>query len=259
MCPSGMSTAQVRPARAANAAADAEVLPVEAQTTALAPSSAALEIATVIPRSLNEPVGLDPSTFKNALAPTRADSLGAGSRGVPPSSNVTTGVASDTGRNSRYSSITPRQAAAGRSLILRLLRRLSWRSPPASPRRWRPEPRSSRSYHPPGMHGSERSAGPSQRDPPAPWIGWKRCGPRTPCRRCPARPDDLPRRWSDNRPNEARPPGEGARAAAPVPGRWSYPTSFGWRRSDPRPRRWQWASHRLLGRRASAPRPTPLR
>src|SRR5450756_1801566 len=108
MCPSGMSTAQVRPARAANAAADADVLPVEAQTTALAPSSAALEIATVIPRSLNEPVGLAPSTFKNTLAPTRADNLGAGSRGVPPSSSVTTGVASDTGRNSRYSSITPR-------------------------------------------------------------------------------------------------------------------------------------------------------
>ena len=108
MWPSGISTAQVIPALAAKAAADAEVLPVDAHTTALAPSSAALVMATVIPRSLNEPVGLAPSTFNSTLAPTRADSRGAGRRGVPPSSSVTTGVASDTGRNSRYSSMTPR-------------------------------------------------------------------------------------------------------------------------------------------------------
>src|SRR5580693_7411935 len=103
-----MRTAQVRPARAANAAADAEVLPVDAHTTALAPSSAALEMATVIPLSLNDPVGLAPSTFNTTRAPILADSRGAGSRGVPPSSNVITGVPSDTGRNWRYSSMTPR-------------------------------------------------------------------------------------------------------------------------------------------------------
>lgn len=39
------------PALVAYAAADAEVLPVEAQMTALAPSRAATEIAVVIPRS----------------------------------------------------------------------------------------------------------------------------------------------------------------------------------------------------------------
>jgi hypothetical protein len=39
------------------------VFPVDAQITALAPSSAALDIAIVIPRSLNDPVGLLPSTF----------------------------------------------------------------------------------------------------------------------------------------------------------------------------------------------------
>ncbi len=39
-----MSTAQVSPARAAKAAADADVLPVDAQTTAFAPDSAAFEI-----------------------------------------------------------------------------------------------------------------------------------------------------------------------------------------------------------------------
>ena len=52
------------PARPAYAAADAAVLPVEAQMTARAPSPRALDMATVIPRSLNEPVGLAPSNFK---------------------------------------------------------------------------------------------------------------------------------------------------------------------------------------------------
>jgi hypothetical protein len=52
------------PARAANAAAEAEVLPVEAQMTARAPISSALEMATVMPRSLNEPVGLNPSHLR---------------------------------------------------------------------------------------------------------------------------------------------------------------------------------------------------
>ena len=52
------------PARAAYAAAEAAVLPVEAQITSRAPSPRALLIATVIPRSLKEPVGLAPSNFK---------------------------------------------------------------------------------------------------------------------------------------------------------------------------------------------------
>src|ERR1700733_5242402 len=113
MYPSGMSTAQVRPARDEYAAADAEVLPVEPHTTALAPSSAALEMASVIPRSLKDPVGLAPSTFSHTRAPALADRRGAGSSGVPPSHSVTTGVAPVTGRYCRYSSITPRHAPAG--------------------------------------------------------------------------------------------------------------------------------------------------
>ena len=40
------------------------VLPVEAQITAFAPSSTALVMAIVMPRSLNEPVGLAPSTLR---------------------------------------------------------------------------------------------------------------------------------------------------------------------------------------------------
>ena len=77
------------------------MLPVEAQATALAPASSALETATVMPRSLKDPVGLAPSYFRNTGRPTRAERRGAGSRGVPPSSRVTTGVASLTGRRLR--------------------------------------------------------------------------------------------------------------------------------------------------------------
>src|SRR5205814_7495322 len=73
MWPSGISTAHVSPARAAYAAADADVLPVDAHTTALAPSSTALEIAIVIPRSLKDPVGFRPSNLRNTRAPIRSD------------------------------------------------------------------------------------------------------------------------------------------------------------------------------------------
>src|SRR4051794_24267381 len=107
MYPSGMRTAHVRPALEAYAAALADVLPVDAHTTAFAPSSTALEMATVMPRSLNDPVGLAPSTFSQTCAPTRSDRRGAGNSGVPPSNSVTTGVASVTGKWARYSSITP--------------------------------------------------------------------------------------------------------------------------------------------------------
>ena len=46
-----------------NAAAAADVLPVDAQIIALLPSSTAFVTAMVMPRSLNEPVGLRPSYF----------------------------------------------------------------------------------------------------------------------------------------------------------------------------------------------------
>jgi hypothetical protein len=62
--PSGTITAQRMPAREAYAAALAAVLPVEAQITALAPSRTAALTAHVIPRSLKEPVGLAPSSFR---------------------------------------------------------------------------------------------------------------------------------------------------------------------------------------------------
>ena len=47
-----------------DAAADALVLPVEAHMIARVPSSNALAMATTMPRSLNEPVGLQPSSLK---------------------------------------------------------------------------------------------------------------------------------------------------------------------------------------------------
>src|SRR4051794_10200851 len=71
--PSGTSTAQTMPARVAYAAAEADVLPVDAQTTALAPRPAAADMAVVMPRSLNDPVGFMPSTLMNTSAPVRWD------------------------------------------------------------------------------------------------------------------------------------------------------------------------------------------
>ena len=72
--PSGTSTSGLRPAFAAYAAIDAEVLPVEAQTTASAPSWTATEMAAVMPRSLNEPVGLSPSTLSHTSPPVSPES-----------------------------------------------------------------------------------------------------------------------------------------------------------------------------------------
>ncbi len=97
----------MRPARAAYAAIEAEVLPVDAQTTAFAPSCAATEIAVVMPRSLNEPVGLSPSTLSQTSAPERPDSQPDFTSGVPPSHKVTASMSCGMSSRSRYSSITP--------------------------------------------------------------------------------------------------------------------------------------------------------
>ena len=112
--PFGTSTAHVMPAFAAYAAALADVFPVDAQTTAFAPSSIALLIASVIPRSLNDPVGLAPSYFSHTSQPVSSDNGSERTSGVPPSRSVITGVDSDTGSRARYSSISPRHwCAAG--------------------------------------------------------------------------------------------------------------------------------------------------
>src|SRR5206468_12939393 len=110
--PLGTRTAHVRPAFAAYAAADALVLPVDAHTTAFDRSSIALDMATVIPRSLNDAVGFAPSYLSQTSRPVPSASGPDWTSGVPPSHNVTTGVASVTGRRWRYSSITPRHGRA---------------------------------------------------------------------------------------------------------------------------------------------------
>ena len=99
--PSGTITAQVMPARAAYAAALPAVFPVDAQITALAPSRTAADTAHVIPLSLNEPVGLAPSSFKRTVAPTSSESTGARSSGVEPSWRLTSGSPGSNGSRSR--------------------------------------------------------------------------------------------------------------------------------------------------------------
>ncbi|OLT19019.1 hypothetical protein BJF80_13275 [Serinicoccus sp. CUA-874] len=84
------------------------MLPVEAQMTALAPCRAASLMAAVMPRSLNEPVGLRPSYFTCTCAPTSSLRCSAGMSGVPPSRRVTTCSVIEAGRRSAYSAITPR-------------------------------------------------------------------------------------------------------------------------------------------------------
>ena len=74
------------------------MLPVEAHTTAVAPSAIAADTATVMPRSLNEPVGFAPSIFSHTSAPVSEDRNGAWISGVPPSPSVTSG---STGSRSR--------------------------------------------------------------------------------------------------------------------------------------------------------------
>jgi hypothetical protein len=83
------------------------VFPVDAQIKPWAPRSTALETATVIPRSLNEPVGFKPSHLIKTRPPIRSLNRGAKTRGVEPSPRVMIGVPSPTGRQSRYRAITP--------------------------------------------------------------------------------------------------------------------------------------------------------
>src|SRR5664279_5006834 len=65
-------------------------------------------MAAVMPRSLNDPVGLTPSNLMKTSAPTSAERWAAWISGVPPSPRVTTGAPAREGRRSAYSWITPR-------------------------------------------------------------------------------------------------------------------------------------------------------
>ena len=62
--------------------------------TACAPSRTAAETAQVIPRSLNEPVGLAPSIFSQTCgADALGERRGAGTSGVEPSCEADDGIA----------------------------------------------------------------------------------------------------------------------------------------------------------------------
>ena len=84
------------------------MLPVDAQTTALAPASTAAVMAMVMPRSLKEPVGFIPSTFRYTSEPVSSERALARTSGVPPSPRVMISVCSVTGSRSAYSRMTPR-------------------------------------------------------------------------------------------------------------------------------------------------------
>ena len=70
---------------------------MEAQIAVRAPRSSALETATVIPRSLKDPVGFRPSYLTNTSASARSLRRGEWMSGVEPSLKETIGVVSDTG------------------------------------------------------------------------------------------------------------------------------------------------------------------
>ena len=97
--PAGTTTTVRRPKRAPYAAAEALVLPVEAQMIARLPLSSALATATTIPRSLKEPVGLSPSNLKwSERKPRSTPMLRDSMSGVPPSPRVIRGVLAVSGR-----------------------------------------------------------------------------------------------------------------------------------------------------------------
>jgi len=64
------------------------VLPVEAQITARWPLVHASVTAMVMPRSLNDPVGLAPSTFRCTSHPVSSERCRAATSGVFPSCSV---------------------------------------------------------------------------------------------------------------------------------------------------------------------------
>ena len=69
--------------------------------TISAPERTASLTAHVIPRSLNEPVGLAPSSFSHTSVPACSLRRGAWTSGVEPSCRLTTGSPSAKGSRSR--------------------------------------------------------------------------------------------------------------------------------------------------------------
>src|SRR2546428_2204600 len=101
--PFGISTLHFSPALALYAARDDEVLPVDAQITFLYPNSTAFETPTVIPLSLNDPVGFCPSNFTyNDFIPRSFARFLHSIRFVFPSESDTMFSSSQSGMRSKY-------------------------------------------------------------------------------------------------------------------------------------------------------------
>ena len=126
MRPAGTITNAGMPACAPYAASDELVLPVDAHAIAVAPQRFACVTATVMPRSLNEPDGLNPSCFINKFfTPANFEIAGRSSNGVLPSGWLTMS-ASLIGRTSSRNLHTPERPAAD-PRIAAMLTRLSKR------------------------------------------------------------------------------------------------------------------------------------
>ncbi len=97
------------PARAAYAAAEAAVFPVLAQMTVVAPRPSASLTAAVMPRSLNDPVGLSPSNLTNSSKPPPSSfaNFFTGIKGVLPSNRVTGRVCPGKSSKEPYLSKSP--------------------------------------------------------------------------------------------------------------------------------------------------------
>src|SRR5215510_3772141 len=97
-----MKTKAFFPARAAYAAIEADVLPVLAQATLVAPRRRACVMPVVIPKSLNDPVGFMPRCLnERRLIPAYSAHRGASQIGVAPSIIVTISDSSASGSSSR--------------------------------------------------------------------------------------------------------------------------------------------------------------
>src|SRR5512143_641833 len=83
------------------------------------PSAFALETAIVIPRSLKEPVGFNPSYLRYSSVPgaIRRASAGAGTRGVFPSRSVTTDSSGTEVKTRLYWRVFPCQCISSRVLL----------------------------------------------------------------------------------------------------------------------------------------------
>src|SRR5579864_8690754 len=107
--PCGTTTTVRRPKRPPYAAADALVLPVDAQMIASLPAWMAAATATAMPRSLNEPVGFNPSSLKCSEARPRDGPIVSDStHGVSPSPRLIRGASGASARRSPQRAMTPR-------------------------------------------------------------------------------------------------------------------------------------------------------